>query len=83
MSALDQLSRQPPHQSDWPMFLQKKLERLIDRGYCHRRDIDTATMDALEGDWLALAACSCHLQCVCREICFGSLNHQSQSEVHM
>ena len=29
--------------------LQKKLERLIDRGYCHRRDVDSATMDALEG----------------------------------
>ena len=29
---------------------QKKLDRLIDRGYCHKKDIDAATMDALEGE---------------------------------
>ncbi|KAK9827860.1 hypothetical protein WJX74_006442 [Apatococcus lobatus] len=37
-------SRSADFSRDW----RKKLERLIDRGYCHRRDIDTATMDALE-----------------------------------
>ncbi|KAK9857159.1 hypothetical protein WJX84_003380 [Apatococcus fuscideae] len=48
------VSRSPPRRrsrsrsADYSRDWRKKLERLIDRGYCHRRDVDSATMDALE-----------------------------------
>ena len=42
-------------------WLQRTLDGLIDRGDISSRDLDTRTMDALEGDGLF----SAHPQCVC------------------
>ncbi len=50
ISAVQHLLARSCWSDDCCVAAQRKLDRLIERGYCHKKDIDSATMDALEGE---------------------------------